>query len=205
MTNNLKELTWEHHKSAERTEFTSVILSGEISPRLYYDYLCAQHECYSALEEAVTLPSEYETVFRAVAIMEDIDELASLHGLEPREQLNSVSEYIEHISNLAAAGDNDGLLAHLYVRHFGDMSGGQIIRTRVPGAGTMYDFDDIDSLKTGIRGLLTDEMAIEAGHCFQFVEQMFEELLSETDYYFNNEFAQANGTKFYDEEELMDE
>ena len=205
MTNNLKELTWEHHKSAERTEFTSVILSGEISPKLYYEYLCAQHECYSALEEAVELPAEYETVFRAGAIMEDMDELASLYELEPPEEYESVSEYVEHINNLAAADDNDGLLAHLYVRHFGDMSGGQIIRTRVPGAGTMYDFDDIDNLKTGIRGLLTDEMAIEAGVCFQFVEQMFNELLHKNDYYFNNEYAQSVGTKFYDEEEMMDE
>lgn len=193
MTNNLKELTKDHHSSAERTEFTSIMLSGEINPKLYYYYLAAQHQCYTALEDAVDLPQEYEGVFRQAAILEDMNELDGLHefGVELPE-LPSVQEYINRINTLKSANDNEGLLAHLYVRHFGDMSGGQIIRTRVPGAGTMYDFDDIDFLKSGIRGLLHDGMADEAKICFQYAEHMFNDLLNLTNVYYTESYALAN-------------
>jgi hypothetical protein len=32
---NLKDLTWEHHKDAERQEFVKVLMSGKINPDLY--------------------------------------------------------------------------------------------------------------------------------------------------------------------------
>ena len=35
---NLKELTWEHHKNAERQEFASLMMSGKINPDLYATY-----------------------------------------------------------------------------------------------------------------------------------------------------------------------
>jgi heme oxygenase len=197
MANNLKELTWEHHKSAERTEFTQILLGGEISPELYHKYLCSQLICYTALEEAVTLPEEYQSVFRQTGLEEDIAELESIYGIEPWDDpLTAVVEYVDHIGYLAKNNDNDGLLAHLYVRHFGDMSGGQIIRTKVPGDGTFYDFEDIDALKSGIRGLLHNEMAVEAGICFQYAEQMFGELLDTTPYYFNTEYAMSEGLPY---------
>ena len=31
----LKELTWEHHKEAERQEFVKILMSGKINPELY--------------------------------------------------------------------------------------------------------------------------------------------------------------------------
>ena len=40
---NLKELTWEHHKNAERQDFVKVLMSGNISPELYATYLYNQH------------------------------------------------------------------------------------------------------------------------------------------------------------------
>ena len=42
MSNNLKELTRAHHDSAERTEFADMLLSGNIKPKLYQEYLHAQ-------------------------------------------------------------------------------------------------------------------------------------------------------------------
>jgi heme oxygenase len=83
-----------------------------------------------------------------------------------------VREYEKHIATL----DRDGLLAHIYVRHFGDMHGGQIIKKFNPGSGTMYDFDNVEELKTRIRGLLSDDMADEANKCFEFAIKLFNEL-----------------------------
>ena len=31
----LKELTWEHHKNAERQKFVKVLMGGKISPEVY--------------------------------------------------------------------------------------------------------------------------------------------------------------------------
>ena len=83
-----------------------------------------------------------------------------------------VPAYEKHLLSL----DKNGILAHLYVRHFGDMYGGQIIKKRNPGSGTMYDFENVEELKTQIREMLTDDMADEANRCFEFAIRLFEEL-----------------------------
>jgi heme oxygenase len=71
-------------------------------------------------------------------------------------------------------------MAHVYVRHMGDLSGGQMIRTRVPGKGTMFDFhQSIDELKERIRDKLNDSMADEAKVCFDFATKMFQQLSKE--------------------------
>ena len=56
------------------------------------------------------------------------------------------------------------------------MYGGQMIRKRNPGAGSMYDFNNVDELKSTVRAKLTDDMADEANKCFEFAMQLFEEL-----------------------------
>ena len=47
---NLKDLTWEHHKNAERQDFVKVLMSGKINPRFYATYLWNQHKKYDVLE-----------------------------------------------------------------------------------------------------------------------------------------------------------
>jgi len=68
------------------------------------------------------------------------------------------------------------LLAHIYVRHFGDMYGGQMIANRNPGSGKMYEFNNVEELKTTVRSMLHDNMADEANRCFEFAMELFEEL-----------------------------
>ena len=68
---NLKELTWENHKSAERKKFASVLMSGKITPKLYYRYLTNQFYMYNILEARLrNLAPELGStdVFRAEAI-----------------------------------------------------------------------------------------------------------------------------------------
>ena len=81
MSNNLKELTRAHHDNAERTEFADLLLSGEISPKLYQEYLHAQLQNYKALEGAVSVPMELEPIFRSTAIEEDLQEIEALYDL----------------------------------------------------------------------------------------------------------------------------
>lgn len=184
MSNNLKELTKQHHDNAERTEFADLLLSGEIPPKLYQEYLHAQLQNYMVLESAVSVPMELEPIFRSTQIEEDLQELESLFNLdEIEDNLQSTVEYNHHIQTLVEEEDNDALLAHLYVRHFGDAHGGQIIKRNVPGSGTMYYFENRKELISGVRELLHDGMADEAKICFEYAERLFHELIER---YHNN-------------------
>jgi len=47
---SLKDLTWEHHKNAERQKFVKVMFSGSIDPKLYAEFLFNQFNAYDLLE-----------------------------------------------------------------------------------------------------------------------------------------------------------
>ena len=175
--NKLKELTWNTHHNAERTAFAKKLLRG-IDPVDYHRYLVNQYEIYNALETAAeSVLSDFPHIARAENIKQDIEELEVTYtlGFDPTMLCPVVEEYKTYVSNL----DRKGLLAHLYVRHFGDMYGGQIIKSRNPGSGKMYDFDDVETLKQTVRAQLSDDMADEANCCFEFAIQLFKELSGE--------------------------
>ena len=74
--------------------------------------------------------------------------------------------------------DSNALMAHVYVLHMGDLSGGQMIAKKVPGAGTMYEFDtDKKKLKEAIRSKTNDDMAEEAKYVFTSATNLFKELM----------------------------
>lgn len=170
----LKELTWEVHQRAERTNFARKLLQG-LSPEEYHRYLYNQYMLYSILETAAAqLAPDLKEIFRAEKIYADVRELEKEYqiGTTPEILMPVVRDYEKHVMNL----DRDGVIAHIYVRHFGDMYGGQIIKKRNPGSGTMYEFDNVEELKTKVRSLLKDSMEDEAKKCFEFAIQLFTEL-----------------------------
>lgn len=172
---NLKELTWEHHQKAESSQFASTLMSGDIEPRSYQLYLFNQLVCYGALENVVSIPEEYQRIFRTDALFEDYREITTQFSLELVDKtLNTTVEYVKYIEEIKH--DNHRLLAHLYVRHFGDLHGGQMISKKVPGSGKYYQFEDRYELIKGVRTLLDDSMADEARICFDFAFRSFEEL-----------------------------
>ena len=68
-------------------------------------------------------------------------------------------------------------MAHLYVRHFGDLSGGQMISKRVPGSGKYYQFDgDPDQIKNILRAKLDDSLADEAKVAFAYAAELFDDM-----------------------------
>ena len=176
----LKELTWAHHQAAERRKFAKELLSGSIDPKLYHKFLTCQYMNYNVLEQAAIIPPHLNKIKRARRIFQDIRELEDAFGLEPDGVFPpSVNEYAARIGMLQESDNNHGLLAHMYVRHFGELHGGQMIKKRNPGSGKMYEFNDVEQLKTTVRKMLHDDMADEANICFQFAMQLFEELESE--------------------------
>jgi heme oxygenase len=176
---SLKDLTHEAHKSAETKPFVKVLFSGKIDPKLYATFLKNQHPCYEILEVCAMphgLMSDYPAIRRAPAILEDFIELWGNDNDQPY-ICPVVKEYIEYI--LSIKDDPKKLLAHLYVRHFGDLSGGQMIAKRVPGAGRMYQFgDEPDTIKNILRAKLDDSLADEAIVCFGYAGKLFEEMMT---------------------------
>ena len=174
---NLKDLTWEHHKNAERQEFVKVLMSGKIHPEFYATYLWNQHKKYDLLEAMATAQgvlADLPDIRRKQAIEKDFLELWK-HEESP-EIVKSTFDYIEHMREIMLKPEK--LMAHIYVLHMGDLSGGQMIARKVPGEGRMYKFEgDTAELKEAIRSKTNDDMADEAKFMFESATKLFQELM----------------------------
>ena len=136
---DIKELTKEQHKNAERKEFVSVLMSGNIDPWLYATYLYNQYHCYRALEDRAienSLFVDTPNLPRANRIRKDYNHLWTLD--EAPALTDSTIEYMKHIETIKE--DAQSLYAHIYVRHMGDLRGGQMIRKKTPGLNEYYFF-----------------------------------------------------------------
>ena len=170
---NLKELPWEEHKNAERQAFVKELMGG-ISKQRYADFLHALHPQYHLLESFAKLHNLLDVEI-APNIYADFHELCEqLEDYKPTEY-PVVKEYMDHIMSIK--DDPHKLMAHIYVRHMGDLSGGQMIAKRVPGSTKFYQFnEDVDVLKDKIRTRLDDTMADEAKICFNFATELFKQM-----------------------------
>ena len=170
---SLRELLQDIHTEAENKPWAKLLMSGEITAEQYGLYLNQQHIMYTALEDRAD----------NIGVLDDFPELrrAEIIGFDkmgysyPAKAMHTTRKYISYCKSLKY----QQVFAHMYVRHFGDMYGGQMIRKRNPGSGTMYDFENVEELKTTVRAMLHDDMADDANICFQFAMQLFEELESE--------------------------
>jgi len=175
---NLKELTWEHHKNAERQEFVKVLMSGNIDPKVYATYLWNQFPQYEILEVMAMGHGLFDNTFeilRSKAILEDFRELWPKDEKPPQHTM-ATKKYLTHMKTIM--NDPDKLMAHIYVRHMGDLSGGQMIKKKVPGSGKFYQFDvDIQEIKEAIRAKTNDSMADEAKICFDYATELFKDMM----------------------------
>jgi heme oxygenase len=174
----LRDLTSEKHKDAERQEFVKILLSGNINPLFYATFLANQYHIYYSLESLANLHDQLKglpDIKRSRQIMADFNELWVDKETRPQ-LLPIIKEYSDHITRLSR-NNIEKLFAHIYVRHMGDLAGGQMIAKKVPGQGSMYKFEDSEVLKNTIRERLTDDLADEANICFDFAIKMFQQLM----------------------------
>ncbi len=69
------------------------------------------------------------------------------------------------------------IMAHIYVRHCAAMAGGQMIKTKVPGKATMFDFPcDTKITRDRIRDKVCDSVINEVAKCFEFAGKTFEDM-----------------------------
>ena len=214
----LKELTWEHHKEAERQGFVKILMSGKIHPEVYANYLFNQHKCYNILEPlamAEGLLDKFPFIRRAPAIKADFDELWT-YAHQPM-MMESTRKYVDY-ANKELMDCPEKIMAHIYVRHMGDLSGGQMIKRKVPGLGKYYEFKfnknpehgitykDTNEIKEALRLAVdshyvyndasdkdknVNNVVYEARHCFGFATDLFKEMLQ---FIKNNEKRFGDGT-----------
>ena len=175
----LRDAIHDLHHVAENTRFTKLLLSGGITPQAYSIFLQNLSPIYSQLEDHLVRNDFLKDIFsiqRAELIRQDIKQLGNFQ--ESVNLLRSTYLYLDHIDYIAKHKPNL-LLAHLYIRHFGDIYGGQMIKKVVPGSGTMYEFKNKKELTESVRAMLTLDLADEANVAMQFAIDLFEELADE--------------------------
>lgn len=171
----LREITMEHHKSAERSNFAKKLVSGKVSINEYALYLYNMRIVYSCLETCamkLKVLDGVENIRRTGHIKSDLRRM----GIRQLDILDSVVEYNDYLFGIT---DPEKILAHVYVRHMGDLSGGQIIANKLKDKfpTRFYKFvEDPEVLKDKLRKKLNNDMADEAMLAFDYAHKIFLEL-----------------------------
>lgn len=167
----LKELTKEKHTEAESQPFIQALFKKAVDKYDYADYLFQLHMIYYTLEslgDHLEVFKGIEEIKRAPLVRKDFAELVSSSTKQIGTVRSSTSKYINYLNTLAYKDDNKKLWSHIYVRHMGDLFGGQALKKLVPGSGKMFEFDNLIFLITEMRNRLSVDMADEANLAFQF-------------------------------------
>jgi heme oxygenase len=171
--NNLRGLTQRMHEAAETQPFAQDMINGNISKKKYATYLFNQHPQYNLLETLAMIHGLTD-VRIAPKIHADYGELWEEFEPDQPPLMPVVKEYMDHLMTIK--DDPEKLMAHIYVRHMGDLSGGQVIAKKVPGSGSMYKFENVKEIKERIRSRCDDSMADEANLCFDYATKLFEQM-----------------------------
>ena len=180
---DIKELTKEIHQKAERQEFVKTLMSGEIDERLYATYLYNQLQCYSVLEKY----GMHNDLFRQTPGLQRAENISKDYlklwpdPKQPPRITESTKKYIEHIESIQ--DDPEKLYAHIYVRHLGDLSGGQMIAKKVP-VKRYYDFGaNAKEWKRIVKEIIHEylntyqvNVLSEVEYCFESATNLFKEM-----------------------------
>ena len=165
----LKEATAELHSKAEKMEFNQRMFRGELSTEEYTLYLYQQLAIFDVIE-VHELP--HPALDRAGKVFEDIKELVG-EGQIQITPLQATNEYRKYLNTLT----KEEQLPHVYLNYLAIMFGGQMIKSKVPGSGKMYEFEgDMRELIGSIRAIQNDEMADEVNKGFQYIINILDEL-----------------------------
>jgi heme oxygenase len=162
---NLREATAQLHSKAEKMEFNQRMFKGELSQDEYLNYLIQQSYIFEEIENR-KLP--HDSLKRLSNIQEDINEL----GGYKFEILKSTTDYFVYLGDL----NQQQLNAHIYLNYLALAYGGQMMKSKVPGSGKMYDFENMQECVGSIRAIQNDEMADEVNKGFNYIINILDEL-----------------------------
>ena len=161
----LREATAELHSKAEKMMFNQRMFRSELSTEEYLNYLIQQSYIFQEIEGR-NLP--HPNLNRLDAIHNDISEL----GGYTFKISKPTTDYVVYLGDL----NQTQLNAHIYLNYLALAYGGQMIKSKVPGSGRMYDFDNMQECVGSIRAIQNDEMADEVNNGFQYIINILDEL-----------------------------
>ncbi|MFZ4427957.1 MAG: biliverdin-producing heme oxygenase [Saprospiraceae bacterium] len=164
----LKEATSEKHRIAERMPFNVRMFKGELDKQAYLHYLVQQQHLFDALESG---PLPHPALNRSVAVGADITELLAA-GAQRGDVLESTMAYGDYLRGLNQADR----LPHVYLHYLALMFGGQMMKSKVPSAGKIYDFEQMQDALTAVRQIQQDSWAGEVNKGFDYTIAIFEAL-----------------------------
>jgi heme oxygenase len=162
----LKEATAELHSKAEKMDFNQRMFAGKLSNDEYLNYLIQQSYIFQEIENR-NLP--HPSLQRLSSINEDINELGGYKFNISK----PTTDYVVYLGDL----NQSELNAHIYLNYLALVYGGQMMKSKVPGSGKMYEFDgDMMELIGSIRSIQKDEWATEVNKGFQYIINILDEL-----------------------------
>jgi heme oxygenase (biliverdin-producing, ferredoxin) len=183
----LREATHALHVEAERSGVIGQLLRGGSTREAYALLLRNLSPAYHAMEDGLVRhanspalrPMVRPELFRTAAIESDIERLAGAGWRESLPLLPAGERYVERVW-AAAANGSGRLVAHAYLRYFGDLSGGQIIKRLLAkslglGADALgfYDFPaiaDLSAFKSEYRKAI-DDSVVEGANPVDVVDE----------------------------------
>ena len=174
----LRDLVKDVHDKAEKSPFAKLLMSGEIPEIQYANYLYQQKIIYRGLEnhaDDLGILKDIPHIKRFEKISNDLNSLDCDKAFTIFDVTRNYVDYVKTINEHQC-------WAHIYVRHFGDMYGGNMISKRIPfGLHSMYEFINKKELIEYVRAKLNENMAEEAKLVFKYATTLFIELEHEYD------------------------
>lgn len=162
----LKEATALKHKQAERMPFNVRMFNSQLSQEAYAGYLVSQRTIFQVLESTFHLP--HPGFKRVEAIDNDLKEL-NVQIQTPDAASQAYADYLRALTQ-------DKAEPHMYLNYLALMFGGQMMKTKISGSGTMYAFENIPDLIGSVRRIQKDEWADEVNKGFDYVIDIFDKL-----------------------------
>jgi heme oxygenase len=173
----LKERTAEVHAIAESQPFIKTIFAGNVDKDKYRNYVFQLAHLYGMLETLGDVHGIFDDMLdlkRMPAALKDYEELAG--DVIQNDKLNlSTANYLKYLNRPEVLTNYKKILAHIYVRHMGDLFGGQMLAKVLPGSNHMYKFPNIPALIKAVRAKISDDLADEAIIAFNYNIEMIKD------------------------------
>jgi heme oxygenase len=172
---NLKEATAELHSKAEKMEFNQRMFRGELNNGEYLRYLQNMFHIFVALE---TRGLPYKKLSRIHNFVTDINELNGNESIGVlADAVKPTIDYFQYLNNLHP----EQVKPHIYLNYLALAYGGQMMKSKVPGSGTIYDFEDMQEAVGSIRAIQKDEWADEVNAGFTHIINILDELQKQSE------------------------
>jgi len=129
LRDQVKENTKEIHKQVEQSTVMIDIMEGRIQPVDYINYLYKMLAIYKNLESHPLFKDLAWDISLSSQCENDIKSIQEKYNIFNVLECNETNKYVEEIKKIDKI---DALAAHAYVRYMADLSGGYIIKKRLP-------------------------------------------------------------------------